>query len=1467
MKRKIFSKLLMGALLVASVSLYVSCKDYDDDIKDLQAQIDSLNGTVTQKETAIKSLITDLDNAYQKADADLKKAMEEADAAIKKAYADADAILKGQLQEKFQEADAQLKKDYEAGDVATLAAAKTAIQEAKDALQKTIDENYKSLNDKNIAQDEAIAKAQADATAALNALPLKADKTDLEAAVKRITDLETKCAALDKDLKQAIKDIETLQTTVKAQGEAIKAVQELANKNAGLISQNAKDIAENKKNIKINADDIDKLEADLKALDTKLATTKTELEGKIAEAAKKAADDLAAAKTELNKNIADAKEEVLSKITTEISGVKTQITDLRTELINRANTIDVKYDVITSMLAEALRSLVYMPYLYVDGIESIEYPYLVDTALALAPAEVITRQRVVKGFEEDYVKTIRDAASTTFPKLAPLRDWVVKTPIDIEWFGPSWPVEYHMNPSISTTAWKDIKGWNRRNAEIITRSTTGEKGNIHVSEKYADGTQLFSNKNGVLTVGIQIDEPQYLAYQQWPTEWFDGRPGNVWERYATVKDDKSISKDYQFDDMIALQAYSSQSDKDTIITSDYAMVFPERVYPEAIVWTKYHSKKGFKTVEFDEQCPWEADQDNEPHVWDSPKKALGFGEDCKIYPDIELYYNDTKGICLKDYLGIHMIYEAPTLKGLNNPKTIEFNDAKFGQFGLSYQFQLVGYSIDGNKTIDSNYAEFTDANDKGISLTGTIRARNVKEDGQTIDTESATSVDREPLVRVLVMRGDRVILDGYILIHITRNAPQEEQLVVDNYPEQDATFDLCNDEAVFTTNWSQFSYYVLTQKLDNMTKEAFDAQYGQDYPGVPDLMGTVEPCYLTDTPEQLKDNSMRFDDVQLFEDTKGTKSKASNLPGYVSYYHNSVGTTNHRFEWVVTADELEAYTHDRADLPRKITKYFRYTGKAGAKYEYIYVKMTFNLDRAKVANAGITDKNTQYWFKYTGNDEGWDAVVWNPWYPQDYGNTKTFRQNLVSTFAKNYVNFTKTAGLAKGWKANINASIAEAKPGVNIGTQDEIVIAEGTKDAQTALAKFYFTPYEFEITTQKGVKYTITARNAWNAEDWNSFVCRYVGWNDDGADPVVHGYIYDNYDAEQYSFQTPWQVVDEKGKSTIEKGQTFANLHAANGKTYTTHKWGTPAQNKEILEKCAIDYRLGVFANKTLYAVKTADYKKSGAVYTPIATLNQNIGSGAMQLIWRTPDDDVTKEVLNAVGYEDDVHSNILKELNCMVGVIAHNGCDVAVSIDEYVKDEDNNNAGTFYVSWQRPINVVTEATPMVDAKDNGDYIYLVDFLKMFDWRGPEKGYMWGDKQWLWAYYNVKSLTIDVTPEKVLTNMHQAADKFVKLSDVTTMAQLGVLNPDGSVNFRSKTKIDLNLQPYNYEGANANLLAAMGIKPVSEAKKLLFGGGLFYANNGDNVTDFDVKVPVTVAYDWGEFVAVVTVHIHRTLGN
>ena len=53
MKRKYFSALLMGALTVASVSTMTSCKDYDDDINNLQGQIDALSKTLSELQTKI----------------------------------------------------------------------------------------------------------------------------------------------------------------------------------------------------------------------------------------------------------------------------------------------------------------------------------------------------------------------------------------------------------------------------------------------------------------------------------------------------------------------------------------------------------------------------------------------------------------------------------------------------------------------------------------------------------------------------------------------------------------------------------------------------------------------------------------------------------------------------------------------------------------------------------------------------------------------------------------------------------------------------------------------------------------------------------------------------------------------------------------------------------------------------------------------------------------------------------------------------------------------------------------------------------------------------------------------------------------------------------------------------------------------------------------------------------------------
>ena len=55
MKRQFFSALLMGAMVVGATTTLQSCKDYDDDIQNLQQQIDANSKAIKAIEDLIKN--------------------------------------------------------------------------------------------------------------------------------------------------------------------------------------------------------------------------------------------------------------------------------------------------------------------------------------------------------------------------------------------------------------------------------------------------------------------------------------------------------------------------------------------------------------------------------------------------------------------------------------------------------------------------------------------------------------------------------------------------------------------------------------------------------------------------------------------------------------------------------------------------------------------------------------------------------------------------------------------------------------------------------------------------------------------------------------------------------------------------------------------------------------------------------------------------------------------------------------------------------------------------------------------------------------------------------------------------------------------------------------------------------------------------------------------------------------------
>ena len=88
MKRKIFSALMFGALAVASTT-FTSCKDYDDDIKDLQTQIDAISPALESTKTALQQEISNLKSELQAKDAELATLIQQAKDAANSAAADA----------------------------------------------------------------------------------------------------------------------------------------------------------------------------------------------------------------------------------------------------------------------------------------------------------------------------------------------------------------------------------------------------------------------------------------------------------------------------------------------------------------------------------------------------------------------------------------------------------------------------------------------------------------------------------------------------------------------------------------------------------------------------------------------------------------------------------------------------------------------------------------------------------------------------------------------------------------------------------------------------------------------------------------------------------------------------------------------------------------------------------------------------------------------------------------------------------------------------------------------------------------------------------------------------------------------------------------------------------------------------------------------------------------------------------
>ena len=233
MRKKFLSTLLMGALVTASMSTFTSCKDYDDDINNLQTQIDALTPLKTVK-TELQSELANLQKQLEAKDAQLQESitkLQTADADQAKQITKLAADVSG-LEARVKTAEEALAKVNEAlkgkaseADLKELAGKVAAVESSLVEPLKQIKELKAGLDDVQTAQEgiKSDIQEQKDALEGYKTRLEALEKQGLsESDIKKIYDkIEEATKALDKKLSE---EIAQLKADAKSLSDKIDAV-------------------------------------------------------------------------------------------------------------------------------------------------------------------------------------------------------------------------------------------------------------------------------------------------------------------------------------------------------------------------------------------------------------------------------------------------------------------------------------------------------------------------------------------------------------------------------------------------------------------------------------------------------------------------------------------------------------------------------------------------------------------------------------------------------------------------------------------------------------------------------------------------------------------------------------------------------------------------------------------------------------------------------------------------------------------------------------------------------------------------------------------------------------------------------------------------------------------------------------------------------------------------------------------
>lgn len=777
------------------------------------------------------------------------------------------------------------------------------------------------------------------------------NKSSINALQEQVSTLKTALDKAQSDATAANAALETLKQTVEGNSTAIR---EAAAKAASAMSkveeiEGAIELAQTVLNGKADKSALNELATKVAGIDTRLVTVEGTVSTNTA-----AIGNLQTQINALNylKELYPTDAKSISTIVSELQTAQNAIgewEDEKTiaEKMNEMSTLVDRYtsniNVLTYLIERQLTSIVLKPEFYYGGIEGVEVPALRNYApwnqTVTGKLGTIDEQWAVEGDPTKYC-TIEQGGIA----------------------------QYHINPSSANLVGYSFDFFGNaadvRSGEQFATPKTAKADEAYLKENF---------KDGILAVPFNID-------------------------YAKIK---ALAANKL--PMIALQmSKKAENGKDTVVTSDYAMILPTEYSNLIIADNKYapaasatpatHTDADYNTLN---------STNNGYHLWGNKAneyvKAMK-GTVTQAVPTHQVAYNST--LDLTKFVELHYTYSYKGSNGVVTEADQVMSRSIMKALGLKFKYDYIDYTMGGNQTSETVHMTLSNGE---TGENGLVTPNGINADGSrnSAATNSRVAIGRLPIVRVsLVDAHDHVLKVAYIKIEITdANLPIKEF----NFDMADIYANCADVEE--TKTWNDIEYTIYTAL--GMSKAEFVSYYTID-----GALTDLNQYYAKDNNKDegsyvatiAATNSVKWEDFQ--------KEKF----GKFAEVRNSIAPATNVLKWSFTAAEItrlygikdgDNYIIDRETglNTKAIERFVKFSDRSGRAK--IFVKFTIPVGKLHFAVGEPGKKIPAYWFGlngYTEQTNGMEVHI-STVVPNTQNDDCSFDKKITDFFEGNVVDF------------------------------------------------------------------------------------------------------------------------------------------------------------------------------------------------------------------------------------------------------------------------------------------------------------------------------------------------------------------------------------------------------------------------------------------------------------------------------